>query len=142
MTADIIKKDKITLDNEGFEAEMERQRERAQEAWKGSGEEAIAACYLKTTSAGVITEFCGYENVTKEQSKVTAIFMDGSPVQTIAEGQARNWFSMKLLFTARPVVRWGDTGYLEGDGFYFEVQETKKPLENFIVHKGVVKKEK
>ncbi|MCK7509041.1 MAG: hypothetical protein MZV70_36745 [Desulfobacterales bacterium] len=32
---------------EGFEAEMERQRERARGAWKGSGEEAVAECYLK-----------------------------------------------------------------------------------------------
>ena len=142
LTADIIKKDKITLDNEGFEAEMERQRERAREAWKGSGEEAIAACYLKTTSAGVITEFCGYENVTKEQSKVTAIFMDGNPVQTIAEGQSAELVFDETPFYGEAGGQVGDTGYLEGDGFYFEVQETKKPLENFIVHRGVVKKGK
>ncbi|MEN6422508.1 MAG: DHHA1 domain-containing protein, partial [Smithella sp.] len=34
----------------------------------------------------------------------------------------------------------GDTGYLEGAGFSFKVNDTKKPVENFIVHKGIVQK--
>ncbi|MFZ1982357.1 MAG: alanine--tRNA ligase, partial [Smithella sp.] len=46
LTADIVRHDGFTLDNDGFEAEMKQQRERARGAWKGSGEEAIAECYL------------------------------------------------------------------------------------------------
>ncbi len=55
LTADIVKKDGLTLDTEGFEAEMEQQRERARGAWKGSGEEAVAECYLKVSSSGIAT---------------------------------------------------------------------------------------
>ncbi len=142
LTADIIKKDKMTLDNEGFEAEMERQRERAREAWKGSGEEAIAECYLKATSSGVITQFCGYDGVTSAQSKITAIFIEGQPADAITEGQNADVVLEETPFYGESGGQVGDTGFLEGKDFYFEVQDTKKPLEKLIVHKGVVKKGK
>jgi len=140
LTADIVKNDKLTIDTAGFETEMERQRERAREAWKGSGEEAIAACYLKTTSAGVTTEFCGYEGVPQTKSKIAAIFFAGEAVKEIGEGQNAEIVLEKTPFYGEAGGQVGDTGYLEGQGFYFEVQDTKRPLENLIVHKGIVKK--
>ncbi len=42
LTADIVKKDDLTLDMEGFEKAMEAQREKARESWKGSGEQAVS----------------------------------------------------------------------------------------------------
>ena len=87
LTADIVKLDGLTLDSEGFESEMERQRERARGHWKGSGEEAVADCYLKVSSSGIVTEFCGYEGVVRAESTVAAIFTNGQSVQEAQEGQ-------------------------------------------------------
>ncbi|MDD2671379.1 MAG: alanine--tRNA ligase, partial [Syntrophales bacterium] len=47
LTADIVKKDNLTIDQEGFEKAMEAQREKARESWKGSGEQAVAETYQK-----------------------------------------------------------------------------------------------
>jgi alanyl-tRNA synthetase len=142
LTADIVKRDGFTLDNDGFEKEMEQQRERARGAWKGSGEEAVAECYLKASSSGIVSEFCGYEGIVKEQSKVAAIFIKGQSVQNADEGQ-----NAEIIFTDTPFYgesggQAGDTGYLEGAGFSFRVSDTKKPVDKFIVHKGVVQKGK
>jgi alanyl-tRNA synthetase len=140
LTADIVKHDGCTLDNEGFETEMEQQRERARGAWKGSGEEAIAECYLKASSSGIVTEFCGYEGMTPiRDSSITAIFVDGKLVDIANEGQ-----KAEIVLTATPFYgesggQAGDTGYLEGAGFNFTVEDTKKPIDKFIVHKGVVR---
>lgn len=138
LTADIVKRDGFTLDNAGFEAEMEQQRERARDAWKGSGEEAIAECYLKASSSGIASEFCGYEGIVKKRSKVAAIFINGQSVQSVEEGQ-----SAEIVFTATPFYgesggQTGDTGYLEGAKFNFTVLDTKKPVDKFIIHKGIV----
>jgi alanyl-tRNA synthetase len=138
LTADIVKRDGFTLDNDGFNAEMEQQRVRARGAWKGSGEEAVAECYLKASSSGIVSEFCGYEGVIKAQSKVVAIFMNGQPVQVANEGQ-----DAEIVLTATPFYgesggQAGDTGFLEGTGFNFTVLDTKKPVDKFIVHKGIV----
>ncbi|MEE9913162.1 MAG: alanine--tRNA ligase [Deltaproteobacteria bacterium] len=138
LTADIVKKDKITLDMEGFEAEMERQRERARGAWKGSGEEAVSECYLKASSSGIITEFCGYEAVRRDEAKVTAIFVDGQPADQAREGQKAEIVLDSTPFYGESGGQTGDTGYLEGERFSFTVEDTKKPIDKFIVHKGVV----
>jgi alanyl-tRNA synthetase len=142
LTADIVKRDGFTLDNEGFETEMEQQRERARGAWKGSGEEAVAECYLKAASSGIVAEFCGYEGVTKAESRIAAIFTGGESVKFVNEGR-----QAEIVLTATPFYgesggQIGDTGYIEGDGFIFTVQDTKKPVDKFIVHKGIVQKGK
>ncbi|MGD0022182.1 MAG: alanine--tRNA ligase [Smithellaceae bacterium] len=138
LTADIVKKDNFTLDTVGFEAEMEKQKERARGAWKGSGEEAIAECYLKASSSGILSEFCGYEGVITAESKVAAIFIDGKPVERAAQGQKADIVLTETPFYGESGGQIGDTGYLEGAGFKFAVLDTKKPVENFIVHKGIV----
>ena len=142
LTADIVKRDGFTLDNEGFETEMEQQRERARGAWKGSGEESVAECYLKASSSGIVTEFCGYEGVTKAQSKVAAIFINGQTVQSAEEGQKVDIVLTTTPFYGESGGQTGDTGYLEGAGFNFTVLDTKKPVDKFIVHKGIVQKGK
>jgi len=142
LTADIVKKDNFTLDTDGFEAEMEQQRIRARGAWKGSGEEAIAECYLKASSSGILSEFCGYEGVVKAESKITAIFVDGKPTDTASEGQHADIVLDTTPFYGESGGQAGDTGYLEGAGFNFRVLDTKKPVDKFIVHKGIVQKGK
>ncbi len=131
LTADIVKKDNFTLDTAGFEAEMEQQRERARGAWKGSGEEAVAECYLKASSSGILSEFCGYEGIIRAESKVAAIFIDGKPVERAAEGQKADIVLDTTPFYGESGGQIGDTGYLEGAGFNFTVLDTKKPVDKF-----------
>ncbi|NTW77598.1 MAG: alanine--tRNA ligase, partial [Syntrophaceae bacterium] len=140
LTADIVKRDGFTLDTEGFETEMEQQRERARGAWKGSGEEAVAECYLKLSSSGIATEFCGYEGNTDADSKITAIIIEGQTVEALSEGQEAEIVVAKTPFYGESGGQIGDTGYLEGDGFTFAVQDTKKPVDKLFVHKGIVRK--
>ena len=140
LTADIVKKDNFSLDMDGFEAEMERQRERARGAWKGSGEEAVAECYLKTSSSGVVTEFCGYETISRDEAKITAIFVEGKPVEIALEGQPAEIVLDTTPFYGESGGQTGDSGYLEGKGFHFVVEDTKKPIDKFIVHKGTIRK--
>jgi alanyl-tRNA synthetase len=140
LTADIVKRDGFTLDTAGFDSEMEQQRERARSAWKGSGEEAIAECYLKLSSSGIATDFCGYEGVTKAESKITGIIVNGQTVESLSAGQEAEIVLETTPFYGESGGQVGDTGYLEGKNFVFIVQDTKKPVEKLFVHKGVVQK--
>jgi alanyl-tRNA synthetase len=143
LTADIVKRDGFTLDNDGFEAEMEQQRVRARGAWKGSGEEAVAECYLKASSSGILSEFCGYEGITTiRDSSIATIFVDGKLVDSANEGQNAEIVLTTTPFYGESGGQAGDTGYLEGAGFNFRVLDTKKPVDKFIVHKGIVQKGK
>ena len=140
LTADIVRQDGFTLDNDGFEAEMKQQRERARGAWKGSGEEAIAECYLKASSSGIISEFCGYEGTNISDAKVLAIFVDGNPADSVREGQKAEIVLDTTPFYGESGGQTGDTGYLEGAAFNFKIEDTKRPIDKFIVHAGDVLK--
>jgi len=138
LTADIVKRDGFTLDNDGFEAEMEQQRIRARGAWKGSGEEAVAECYLKASSSGIVSEFCGYDDVSKSEATIMAIFMNGKQIESARFGQKVEIVLDTTPFYGESGGQAGDTGYLKGHGFVFAIQDTKKPIDKFIVHKGMV----
>ena len=142
LTADIVKRDRLTLDMEGFEKAMEVQREKARESWKGSGEKAVSASYQKLTLAGIKTQFVGYEGVTEARSSVLAILKNDELVETLGEGEKGEIFVGESPFYGEAGGQVGDTGIIEGDGFLFEVWDTQRPLENLITHIGKLKKGK
>ena len=140
LTADIVKKDRLTLDMEGFEKAMEAQREKARESWKGSGEQAIADSYKKLAVRGVSTEFIGFHGVTEATSCITAILKKDEPVDALAEGENAEIFVEETPFYGEKGGQVGDTGVIEGEGFRFEVWDTQWPLDNLITHIGKLKK--
>jgi alanyl-tRNA synthetase len=142
LTADIVKRDRLTLDMEGFDKAMEVQREKARESWKGSGEKAVSASYQKLTLAGTKTQFVGYEGVTEARSSVLAIMKNDELVETLGEGEKGEIFVGESPFYGEAGGQVGDTGIIEGDGFLFEVWDTQRPLENLITHIGKLKKGK
>ena len=140
LTADIVKKDRLILDMEGFEKAMEAQREKARESWKGSGEQAIADSYKKLAVRGVSTEFIGFHGVTEATSCITAILKKDETVDALAEGENAEIFVEETPFYGEKGGQVGDTGVIEGEGFRFEVWDTQWPLDNLITHIGKLKK--
>jgi alanyl-tRNA synthetase len=92
------------------------------------------------SSSGIATEFCGYEGNTEADSKITAIIIEGQTVEALSEGQAAEIVVATTPFYGESGGQIGDAGYLEGDGFTFAVQDTKKPVDKLFVHKGIVRK--
>ena len=64
LTADIVESEGFSIDEQGFEACMERQREQAREHWKGSGGEGIGQIYKELYSRGLRCAFVGYDALT------------------------------------------------------------------------------
>jgi alanyl-tRNA synthetase len=142
LTADIVKRDRLTLDMEGFEKAMEAQREKARESWKGSGEKTVSTSYQKLSLQGVKTTFVGYEGVTEARSRVVAMLKDDELVDTLGEGENGEVFVEFTPFYGEAGGQVGDTGIIEGKGLLFEVWETQSPVEGIVAHIGKIKKGK
>ncbi len=142
LTADIVRKDRLSLDMEGFEKAMAAQRVKARESWKGSGQEAISEVYHQLTFNGTVTEFAGYEGVTEGRSRVTMLLKQGQPTEEIGEGDEAEVIVSKTPFYGEIGGQVGDTGVIEGDGFLFEVTDTKRPLDKLVSHVGRLRKGK
>jgi alanyl-tRNA synthetase len=140
LTADIVRKDSLALDMEGFEKAMSAQREKARESWKGSGQEAISEVYHRLAVEGIATAFIGHEGVTEGASEVvTAIVKNGQPVEEIGEGDEAEIIVTRTPFYGETGGQVGDTGVITGKNFYFDVTATQRPLEHLITHIGVLK---
>ena len=119
LTADVCRERNLKVDEAGFEAAMEEQRRRARES---SGFGADYNAMIRVDSA---TEFKGYDQL-ELNGKVTALFVDGKPVESIAAGQEAVVVLDETPFYAESGGQVGDKGELKGNGFTFAVQDTQK----------------
>jgi alanyl-tRNA synthetase len=137
LTADIVRTEGFTLDETGFEACMERQRQKAREHWKGSGEEAIAAVYRRLVEEGVRSEFTGYAAMT-DYGTVLAILRAGQPVSEAREGEQIEIVTSATPFYGESGGQVGDRGELSTGAAHVRIIDTRRPLPELLVHVGKV----
>jgi len=139
LTEDIVRERGLRIDNEGFEKEMTKQKEKSRLAWRGSGEEELSPLYKEFVSGGLSVEFTGYDK-TKGSGRITAIIKQGELVDSISEGEGGEIITNITPFYGESGGQVGDKGAIEGEGGIAGVVDTKKPLLNLIVHNVVIKK--
>lgn len=130
LTADIARERELTIDEAGFEREMEAQRERARSA------SAFGMDYNSLVKVDVATEFLGYD-ATEGQGKIVALYKDGQAVDQLGEGEQGVVVLDRTPFYAESGGQVGDTGYLQAGAARFDVRDTTKTGGAFL-HHGVV----
>lgn len=132
LTADIARERELTVDEEGFEREMEAQRERARAS------SAFGMDYNSLVKVDGDTRFLGYAG-TSGSGKVVALFKAGAAVDSLAEGEEGVVVLDQTPFYAESGGQVGDCGYLGGAGVRFDVRDTTKAGGAFL-HHGIVAK--
>lgn len=130
LTADIARERELTIDEAGFEREMEAQRERARSA------SAFGMDYNSLVKVDTATDFLGYD-ATEGQGKVIALYKDGQAVEQLAEGEEGVVVLDRTPFYAESGGQVGDCGYLQAGAARFDVRDTTKTGGAFL-HHGVV----
>jgi len=119
LTADIARERGLSIDQPGFEAAMEGQRERARAASKfGAAEGAGVAVDAES-------RFSGYERDSGE-SEVIALVKGGETVSELAAGEEGGVVLADTPFYAESGGQVGDTGVLSAGGATFRVTDTRK----------------
>jgi alanyl-tRNA synthetase len=119
LTADIARERGLTIDEAGFEAAMDRQRDRARAASKFA---ATSGDSLKTDAS---TEFLGYAG-TEGSGQIVALFRDNDQVDALSAGDDGAVILSATPFYAESGGQIGDTGMLVEDGKLFRVDDTQK----------------
>ncbi|MCG8293043.1 MULTISPECIES: alanine--tRNA ligase [Pseudomonas] len=130
LTADIARERELTIDEAGFEREMEAQRERARSA------SAFGMDYNSLVKVDTATDFLGYD-ATEGQGKVIALYKDGQSVEQLAEGEEGVVVLDRTPFYAESGGQVGDSGYLQAGAARFDVRDTTKTGGAFL-HHGVI----
>jgi len=121
------------VDMEGFEQELERARERSQ----GSkvGEAAVDAVYKELAQALPATEFLGYERESA-RSNVMAIVRSGQSVKQLNAGETGEIITAQTPLYAESGGQVGDQGEIRVSNARFRVEDTVRPREGLVVHRG------
>ena len=130
LTADIARERELAIDEKGFEAAMEGQRERARAASKFG---VAGGDALKTD---VKTEFLGYEG-TEASGEIVGLFKDGQAVDELANADDGAVVLATTPFYAESGGQIGDKGILVDEGKLFRVDDTQKSSDA-NVHFGTV----
>ena len=137
LTADIVTGEGFSLDEAGFDACMERQREQAREHWKGSGEEGIAEIYKTLYAEGLRSRFVGYEGKTAS-SVITMILNGGAQVREAGTGEEVEVITELTPFYGEAGGQIGDTGRISTGSAHLQVFSAIRPFPDMIVHRAKV----
>ncbi len=133
LTQDALRARGLSVDVDGFNAAMERQRAEARRAWAGSGEAATETVWYALRERVGATDFLGYETETAE-GIIRAIVKDGVEVDRHEAGEKGSLILNQTPFYGESGGQIGDVGEIAGPGFRAAVTDTRKKLGDLIVH--------
>ncbi|MFI5024575.1 MAG: alanine--tRNA ligase [Alphaproteobacteria bacterium] len=140
LTEDVLRAEGRKVDNEGFNAAMERQRAEARKAWAGSGEAATERVWFELREKCGASEFLGYQTTVAE-GQVQAILIDGKPVARADAGAKVAVVVNQTPFYGESGGQLGDSGVIFApDGLELAVSDTERKAGDLIVHEGEVRK--
>ena len=136
VTAEIAREHGMEVDMEGFQREMEAQRERGRVAGERFAGGYDAQRLYHEMGIGEVN-FLGYETTTAP-SVITGLIVDGRPVNEVSQGQEVEVILRETPFYAEGGGQVGDTGIMEGASGDIRVEDTQSPVTGVIVHRGRV----
>ncbi|HGH7176902.1 TPA: alanine--tRNA ligase [Bacillus wiedmannii] len=125
----------MTVDHEGFESEMEKQRERARAARQDVDSMQVQGGVLGEVK--VASEFVGYGTVATE-SNVVALVKKGEYTDSLQAGEEGQLMLDVTPFYAESGGQIADRGYLLADGVKVLVKDVQKAPNGQNLHKVVV----
>ena len=138
LTEDALKPRGITVDTATFNTSMEKQKEDARKAWKGSGEAATETIWFEIKEKTGATEFLGYDTETAE-GVVTAIVSGGREATSLKAGDEGALILNQTPFYGESGGQVGDRGMIRGPkGALFRVSDTQKKFGDLFIHIGKV----
>ena len=138
LTRDVLEDDKMTVDEEGFEKEMQNQRETARAARKTTNYMGADATVYQELPSDLTSEFTGYDTL-KDESEIIAMTTETEVAQTLAEGDIGTIIVKKTPFYAAKGGQEADKGRIFTKNSEFDVKEVAALANGMIGHIGVVK---
>ena len=135
LTQDVLRAQNIQVDEDGFNAAMAEQRERAQASWQGSGEAGSAEVWFKVRDDVGTTDFLGYSE-TQANADLAAIVSDGEIKSGLSKGETAEIAFKSTPFYGESGGQAGDKGVVVFKGGKFRVDDVQKRAGDVFAHIG------
>ena len=137
LTREIAEEAGLTVDEQGFRAEMEEQKNKARMAIKNKEISAWGQDLAAGIEEDLSTEFVGYESYSSE-SKILYIILDGEQVDSAQKGEEVTIILDRTPFYAESGGQVADTGVIAGKDGKVRVNNCNKTGEGLYLHSGIV----
>ncbi|HFL2425171.1 TPA: alanine--tRNA ligase [Clostridioides difficile] len=138
LTKEILEEEHLSVDEEAFNEEMEKQKERARNARGNMDGESWKEDPLSKLESTVDSTFNGYSEIYGEGT-IEAIVKDNELVQSAEEGDKVSIVLDNTTFYPEGGGQVGDCGLITNENLVLEVLNTKKGANNSIKHIGIIK---
>jgi len=135
LTEEYAEEDGMKIDHDGFEIEMEQQRERARAARLDVDSMQVQGTVLGELK--VESQFVGYENL-QTNSSVVAIIKNGQLVEAAQSGEEVQLILDKTPFYAESGGQIADRGLLSGSDVTVKVRDVQKAPNGQNLHKAII----
>ncbi len=135
LTREILEEKGMDIDEEGFKACMEQQRQTARAARKTTNYMGADATVYEEIDEHVTSQFTGYEHL-EGVSVINAITTETEVTEALTEGVHGTIVAEETPFYATSGGQEGDTGVIENENGRFVVQDTIKLTRGKIGHVG------
>ncbi len=138
LTQDALRARGLSVDIDGFNQAMARQKAEARAAWAGSGDVATETVWFEIKEKEGATEFVGYTSSAAE-GRIVALIRDGEQVKSASKGDSVAIVTNQTPFYGESGGQMGDTGRLgTAGGASVRITNTQKKLGALHIHMGVV----
>ena len=138
LTVELAEEEGLLVDEAGFEAAMEEQKQKARENQNFSAKlNAAGAGVFDAMDENLTSEFVGYDSLSA-QAEIIGAATETEPVSSLKTGETGTLITDKTPFYATMGGQKGDTGIIRTKEGTFEVQETVKIPGGRIGHVGTV----
>jgi alanyl-tRNA synthetase len=137
LTQDALRTRGMSVEVEGFNSAMERQRAEARAAWAGSGDAATEQVWFEIREQVGATEFLGFETENAE-GRILAIVVDGARVNRAEAGTPASVIVNQTPFYGESGGQMGDSGELGCGDVKLCISNTQKKLGDLHIHTGTI----
>jgi alanyl-tRNA synthetase len=135
---DVVLEKGIGLDDAGFKAAMEQQRQQSRSSWKGKDVDHFSAGLMELLEQGRKSEFIGYEQRSADSVVEGILDTEGSLLNQAAAGTEAQLFCPQTPFYAESGGQVGDRGVISWQDGSFTVQSTRAAADGLVLHIGRV----
>ncbi len=137
LTQEIAEEESIKVDIDGFNDELEAQRQRGRMAFTGQKEFEQATALIAFRDETGWCRFIGYDKL-QSDSKVLGILTKQGSTQSATEGQTVQFSAEFTPFYPEKGGQIGDTGVAISDWCQLEIIDTTSPVDGLILHKAKI----
>ncbi len=135
LTIEILEEKNLSVDEEGFQAAMKEQREKARKARKTTNYMGADVTVYQSIPAEITSAFVGYDRLVHD-SRISVLTTETELVEALTDGQTGTIIVDETPFYGTMGGQTGDTGVIESAHGTFEVQDTIHLQGSKIGHVG------